>query len=101
VIAPSDKKLPQHPFHMKMKTGPVFKTLRYYNPKTIGNTRHITDDCIKDRPFEPCSRHYHMSACYSAVCEVLAIGPTVIEGVLLNVETNSDATESASEHETK
>lgn len=42
-----------------------------------------------------------MSECLSAVCEVLAIGPTVIHGVLLNVETNSDATESAAEHKTK
>jgi hypothetical protein len=32
---------------------------------------------------------------------VFAIGPTVIQGVLVNVETNSDATESAAEHKTK
>ena len=42
-----------------------------------------------------------MSACFSAACEVLAIGPTVIQGVLLNVETDSDITESAAEHKTK
>ena len=42
-----------------------------------------------------------MSAFFSAVCEVLAIGPTIIQGVLLNVETNSDVTESAAENKTK
>jgi len=42
-----------------------------------------------------------MSACFSAVCEVLVTGPTINQGVLLNVDTNSDATESAAEHKTK
>ena len=82
---------------MKTNTDPVFKTLRYSNARKMGNTRHITDDCNKDRRFEPCSRYYHMLACFSAVWEALTIGPTV----LLNVETNSDATESAAEHKTK
>lgn len=67
----------------------------------MGNTQHIIDDCNKDRRFEPCSRHYDMLVCCSTVWEVLAIGPTVIQGAILNVETNSDATESAAEHKTK